>query len=128
MWKESCSEFRREDSVKTVAAWITKHPGINALAFEGNSDKSFGFGEWEEVCGFCLASHYFNRKAPEFCQFCRAQLRETRVISDLPLVTSRIYQYRFNSSPTVRNDGPKLRIVPNDRLKTKRTKLRVLDF
>jgi hypothetical protein len=77
--------------VKTVAAWIKEHPGINALAFESNSDKSFGFGEREEVCGFCLASHYFDEEPPQFCKFCRVPLRDTHIISGLPEVANRVY-------------------------------------
>jgi len=79
--------------MKTLQAWISAHPGINVLAFELNSDKSFGFGEGEEVCGFCLASHYFDGEPPEFCRFCRAPLRETFVISDLPEITSMVYNF-----------------------------------
>lgn len=81
--------------MNTVAEWLKQHPGVNVLAFERHSDKSFGFGTWEEVCGFCLASHYFDRQAPELCKFCRAPLRETHVISDLPEVTNRIYQFSW---------------------------------
>jgi len=55
--------------MNTVGVWIKGHPGVNALSFERNSDKSFGFGEWEEVCGFCLASHYFEGEPSEFCKF-----------------------------------------------------------
>ena len=81
--------------MNTVAAWIKEHPGVNALAFEANSDKSFGFGEREEVCGFCLASHYFEDKLTDSCKFCRAPLRDTHVISDLPEVTSRVYDFSW---------------------------------
>jgi hypothetical protein len=77
--------------MKTLHAWIKTHPGVSVLAFERNSDKSFGFGEREEVCGFCLASHYFDGEPPEFCKFCRAPLRETHMISDLPEITNRVY-------------------------------------
>jgi hypothetical protein len=78
--------------MKTVAEWLKRHPGVNVLAFERHCDKSFGFGAWEEVCGFCLASHYFDGGPPEFCKFCRAPLRETHVSSDLPEITSRTYR------------------------------------
>jgi hypothetical protein len=77
--------------MNTLQAWIKAHPGLNALAFERNSDKSFGFGSWEEVCGFCLASHYFCSEPPKVCKFCRAPLREAHAISDLPEITSRIH-------------------------------------
>lgn len=77
--------------MNTVAAWIKEHPGVNVLAFERNSDKSIGFGKREEVCGFCLASHYFEGEPPSWCRFCRASLRETHVISNLPEIVNRIY-------------------------------------
>jgi len=77
--------------MKTLQSWIDAHSGVNVLTFERNSDKSFGFGSSEEVCGFCLASHYFDPEPPEFCKFCRAPLRETHVISDLPGIRSKIY-------------------------------------
>jgi len=80
--------------MKTLQAWIKAHPGVNVLAFERNYDKSFGFGGWEDVCGFCLASYYFDAEPPESCKFCRAPLRETNVISDLPEITSRVYNFR----------------------------------
>ena len=82
-----------ELSMNTLQAWIKAHPGVNVLAFERNSDKSLGFGDYEEVCGFCLASHYFDGEPPEFCKFCRAPLRETRIISDLSEIRSRIYNF-----------------------------------
>jgi len=44
---------------KTLYQWKQAHPHVNVLAFEANYDKESGFGELEEVCGFCLASHYF---------------------------------------------------------------------
>jgi hypothetical protein len=78
-------------SMKTLAAWINAHPGINVLAFERNHHKSFGFGEYEEVCGFCLGSHYFEEEPPEFCRFCRAPLQDTHAISNLPEITNRLY-------------------------------------
>lgn len=77
--------------MKTLAAWINANSGVNVLAFERNYDKSFGFGKWEEVCGFCLASHYFDGEPPERCKFCRALFRESRLISDLPELLSRVY-------------------------------------
>lgn len=78
--------------MNTVGAWIKAHPGVNVLAFERNYGKSFGFGSMEEVCGFCLASHYFDREPPELCRFCRAPIRESHLISDLPEVVSVIYR------------------------------------
>ena len=77
--------------MRTLQAWIKAHPGINVLAFEANYYKSFGFGINEIVCGFCLASHYFEEKEPETCRFCRSPIRDTHVISDLPDITNRIY-------------------------------------
>jgi len=77
--------------MKTLAAWIKANPGVNALAFERNADKCFGFGACEEVCGFCLASHYFDGEAPILCKFCRAPLRETHVISNLPEIANRVH-------------------------------------
>jgi hypothetical protein len=84
--------------MNTLHSWIKAHPGINVLAFERHSDKSFGFGDWEEVCGFCLASHYFEEEPPDYCHFCKAPLRNTHVISDLPEVKKQIYDFpwQFN--------------------------------
>jgi hypothetical protein len=76
---------------KTLFQWKQAHPHVNVLAFEANCDKESGFGDWEEVCGFCLASHYFEKEPPEICQFCRAPIRETEVISDLEEITNRKY-------------------------------------
>ena len=78
--------------MKTLAAWIKANPGVNVLAFERNHTKSFGFGELEEVCGFCLASHYFDCEPPERCKFCRALFRESHLISDLPELLNRVYK------------------------------------
>jgi hypothetical protein len=77
--------------MNTVAAWIKEHPRVNVLAFEQNFDKSSGFGGEEEVCGFCLASHYFDQRPPEFCRFCRAPLWATHVLSELAEITERTY-------------------------------------
>jgi hypothetical protein len=77
----------------TLQAWINAHPGVNVLAFERNSGKSFGLGKWEEVCGFCLASHHFDDRPPKICKFCRAPLREAHAISELPETTGRIYNF-----------------------------------
>jgi len=82
-----------ELTMKTVLTWLKMHPGVNVFAFEKNPDKSFGFGEFEEVCGFCLASHYFEKQPPEICPFCRAPLWETHAISDLTEITERIYDF-----------------------------------
>ena len=101
--------------MRTLQSRINANPGINVLAFERNASKSYGFGEGEEVCGFCLASHYFDEEPPEFCKFCRAPLRKTHAISDLPSIRDRVYEYRFNSSPIVKSDGSKLRIVTVDK-------------
>jgi len=78
--------------MNTLAAWIKEHPGVNVLVFERKYGKSFGFGRFEEVCGFCLASHFFDREPPVTCRFCRAPLQETHVISNLPEVTNRVYR------------------------------------
>jgi hypothetical protein len=77
--------------MRTVTAWKTAHPNVNILAFEANFDKAFGLGRFEEVCGFCLASHYFNEGPPIVCHFCRAPLREASLISDFPEIVNRIY-------------------------------------
>jgi hypothetical protein len=100
--------------MRTLQAWINAHPGVNVLAFERNSNKSFGFGSEEEVCGFCLASHYFDGEPPEKCKFCRSPLQETRVISDLPEIKNRIYKIEW-FAPAVTLSGQKLLfIVPKD--------------
>ncbi len=70
--------------MKTLAEWITAHPNVIASMFEKNYDKQSGSGKFEEVCGFCLSSHYFRNKPPLVCRFCRAPIRETRSISNLP--------------------------------------------
>jgi len=84
--------------MKTLAAWIKANPGVNVLAFERNAKESFGFGQSEEVCGFCLASHYFDGKPPERCTFCRASFRESHLISDLPELLNRAYSLERTSS------------------------------
>jgi len=89
--------------MNTVAAWIRAHPGVNVLAFERNSDKSFGFGSTEEVCGFCLASHYFEGEPPRTCTFCRAPIRESHLISELPEVTNRIYVLAPYAEPRIKD-------------------------
>jgi hypothetical protein len=103
-WQLDCLRLAGSELVRTLSAWKAAHPGVNILAFEANSDKAFGFGHNEEVCGFCLASHYFEDQAPIVCKFCRAQLRETHVISELPEIVNRIYtqpllQPRSGASP-----------------------------
>jgi len=90
--------------MKTLAAWIKAHPGVNVLAFERNHAKSFGFGAWEEVCGFCLASHYFDGEPPKLCKYCRAPLRESHLISDLPELLNRVY--RLGGTSTFSPDSP----------------------
>src|SRR4029077_2343922 len=99
--------------MKTLQAWIRGHPGINVLAFEMNAGKSFGFGGKEEVCGFCLASHYFAEDAPAFCRFCRSPLWETHAISDLPEVQRRVYTIRLLGSPRSTEEPKALFIVPD---------------
>ena len=80
-WLLDCLKLPRRELMQTLGAWKAAHPGVNVLAFEANSDRTFGFGHNEEVCGFCLASHYFEDEPPRLCNFCRAPLRETHVIS-----------------------------------------------
>jgi hypothetical protein len=81
----------RSGAMKTVAEWLKKYPGVNILAFERNASKSSGFGTSEEVCGFCLASHYFDGTQPERCKFCRAPLRKSHVISETREITGRTF-------------------------------------
>ncbi len=76
---------------RTLQEWIAAHPGINALAFEVNSDKYFGLGSFEEVCGFCLASHYYDGEPPMRCTFCRSPFEEARAISEMSEVRNRVY-------------------------------------
>ena len=70
--------------MKTVAEWLEKHPDVKARMFERNYKKESGFGKFEAVCGFCLASHYFRSKLRRNCWFCAAPFREARSISRLP--------------------------------------------
>jgi hypothetical protein len=74
--------------MKTVAEWLEKHPGVKAGMFERNYKKESGSGRLEDVCGFCLASHYFRKKLRAKRKFCGAPFRETRSISKLPEVLS----------------------------------------
>jgi len=92
-----CGPFLEVRRVKTLRKWIEAHPGIDVLAFERNHHKSFGFGEQEEVCGFCLASHYFEGEPPKVCRFCRAPLGDTHVISDLLEIATRVYNLNWFS-------------------------------
>jgi len=78
----------RGNSMKTVAEWLRKHPGVKARMFERNYKKESGSGKLEAVCGFCLASHYFRRKLRQNCRFCAAPFREARSISGLPEILS----------------------------------------
>jgi len=98
--------------MKTLAAWIKANPGVNALAFERNADKSFGFGRSEEVCGFCLASHYFDGEPPERCKFCRALLRESHVVANFPEITSRAYSFTSLSDAPAQHTPKSLFLVP----------------
>ncbi len=70
--------------MKTVAEWLEKHPGVKARMFERNYKRQSGFGKFEAVCGFCLASHYFRAKLRRNCRFCGAAFRKARSISNLP--------------------------------------------
>lgn len=89
----------------SLQEWIAAHPGINALAFEANHEKSFGFGSFEEVCGFCLASHYFDDEPPTRCTFCRSPFEEARAISDLSQIKNRVYSVRPLDQWEERNRG-----------------------
>ena len=97
--------------MRTFQKWISEHPHINVLVFEKNYDKEFGFGALEEVCGFCLASHFFDDEPPKICHFCRAPIRETHTISDLPEITSRKYVIAVSTSATNHASRPSLFIV-----------------
>ena len=74
--------------MRTVAEWIEKHPDVKAQMFERNYKKQSGLGNFEAVCGFCLASHYFRNSLRKNCRFCIAPFRETRSISSLPEILS----------------------------------------
>jgi len=91
--------------MRTFAVWIKANPGVNALMLERNYAKSFGFGRFEEVCGFCLASHYFDGEPPERCSFCRALFREALLISGLAEVLSRVY--RIGGSLPIASEPPR---------------------
>jgi hypothetical protein len=84
--------------MKTLAEWLKAHPRVSAQMFERNYNKASGSGRFEEVCGFCLASHYFTDKPRKICKFCRAPIRETRSISDLPEVLNQRWRlvYKLN--------------------------------
>ncbi len=84
--------------MKTLVEWLESHPRVSAQMFERNYNKATGSGRFEEVCGFCLASHYFKEKAPKICKFCRAPIRGTRSISDLPEVLTQRWRlvYKLN--------------------------------
>ena len=77
--------------MRTLNAWLKAHPHVNVLAFERNYAQQRGFGAEEEVCGFCLASHFFDGEPPKLCSFCRAPIRDTHAISDLPEILARRY-------------------------------------
>ena len=70
----------------TLDRWIKAHPQVIPSMFEKNYEKHSGSGKFEDVCGFCLASHFFKDEPPTVCRFCRAPIRETRSISALPEV------------------------------------------
>jgi len=77
--------------VRTLLQWKNQHPHVNVLAFESNYNKRFGFGRLEDVCGFCLASYFFDDEPPEVCRYCRAPIQEANAISDLPDIAQRKY-------------------------------------
>jgi hypothetical protein len=90
-WRLKCIEVCVRRKSKTLFQWKQEHAHVNVLAFEANCHKESGFGELEEVCGFCLASHYFERIPPKVCRFCRAPIREARSISGLPEVVNQVW-------------------------------------
>ena len=51
--------------------------------FEKNYAISVGLGQFETVCGFCLASHFFEESQPTLCALCGAPFQEAQSISDL---------------------------------------------
>jgi hypothetical protein len=68
--------------MRTVAAWIKAHPGVNVLAFDRNSGKGYCFGEPEE---FCLALMGLkSQAAPDFLKcWCRIQVGLQRIPNEL---------------------------------------------
>lgn len=74
--------------MKTLAEWIEAHRTVKVKMFEKNYTKESGSGGFETLCGFCLATHYFTQKQPGTCAFCKAPIRDTRSISDLPEILS----------------------------------------
>lgn len=74
--------------MKTVAEWLEKHPRVKARMFERNYTKESGSGNFEAVCGFCLASHYFRKSLRANCRFCAAPFEEARSISSLREILS----------------------------------------
>ena len=83
--------------MRTLADWIAAHPQVTTSMFEKNYRKQTGSGRYEDLCGFCLASHLFRGKPPILCKFCKAPIRETRSISDLPEVLNQ--QWRLVEHP-----------------------------
>jgi hypothetical protein len=81
--------------MRTLQSWLNAHPHVNVLAFEKNYAQQRGFGAEEEVCGFCLASHFFDSEPPEYCGLCRAPLRDSHAISDLREIVARRYELRL---------------------------------
>ena len=79
-------------NMKTVAEWLEKRPGVKARMFERNYKKESGYGKFEAVCGFCLASHYFRNRLPKNCRFCLAPFRETGSISRLPEILNQSWR------------------------------------
>jgi hypothetical protein len=78
--------------MKTLPDWLKRHPNVKARMFERNYRKQRGSGEFEIVCGFCLASHRFRSRHPRICVFCQAPIRAARSISDLPEVLNQLWR------------------------------------
>jgi hypothetical protein len=97
--------------MKTLQSWLKAHPHVNVLAFEKNYAQQRGFGAQEEVRGFCLASHFFDGESPEYCGLCRAPLRDSRAISDLPEILARRYEVKLPSADRVSTTQSSLFIV-----------------
>ena len=83
--------------MRPLSKWIKAHPRVIASMFEKNYRKQTGSGRYEDLCGFCLASHLFRGKPPILCNFCKAPIRETRSISDLPEVLNQ--RWRLVENP-----------------------------
>ncbi len=89
-----------EDSpLTTVSDWIRGHPDVDASQFEKNHSKKSGCGEHECICGFCLASHYFDIEPAGLCHFCGAAIQETLALSDLPEILNQRFRVVMPTGP-----------------------------